>query len=144
MAGEGFKHVVGIAGDRGQLCLRMLCKEGGEESWKQVLADGLRGRNGERTGGIAGGGGDGFQSLIGEGGELLRIGQKGAASGGEGDFTGGAVEESCAKLGFKGFDLLRDGGLGEQELFGREAEVEMLGGSAEDAEAEVLHAVIGA
>lgn len=139
VVGDGFEHGIGVAADGGDGDAGVLAEEGGDEVWQEVLADGLGCTEGEGAGVGAGGAGDGFEGLIGEGFKLVSEGQEGGSSGGEGDAAAGAVEEGKAVLVFQGFDLLGDGGLGEEELFGGAGEVEVSGDGAEDLEAEVFH-----
>ena len=56
----------------------------------------------------------------------------------EGDAIAGAIEEANAEIVFEGFDLQRDGGLGEEKMFGGFAEIQMFGDGAKDFEAEVF------
>ena len=54
------------------------------------------------------------------------------------------MKERDAELRFERLDLLGDGGLGEEELFGGAAEAEVLRDGAEDDEAEVFDRHSGA
>ena len=117
----------------------MVFEEAGNEAREQILADGLRGGDGEASGGVSGSCGDGFAGFFGECGEFIRIGKQGFAGCGESDPASAAVEEGDGEFGLEGLDLLGDGGLGEQEFFGGLAEVQVAGDGAEDAEAEIFH-----
>jgi hypothetical protein len=57
---------------------------------------------------------------------------------GERDPIGGAVEQSHSKIVFERFDLERNGGLGEEQMFGGFAEIQVFSDRAEDFEAEIL------
>jgi hypothetical protein len=55
-----------------------------------------------------------------------------------GDAIGGAIEKANAEIVFERFDLKRDGGLGEKEVFRRLAKIEIFGNSAKNLETEVF------
>lgn len=136
---KSLKHGLGVASSDGDFDSRMIFQEAGDEAWQKVLADGLRGGDGEAAGGFSGGCGDGLASFFGESGEFIGIGKQGFAGKGERNPASAAVKEGDREFGFEGLDLLSDGGLGEQEFFGRLAEVQVPGDGAEDAEAEIFH-----
>ncbi len=128
-----------IATGDGDLDAEILFEKAGDEAWEQILADGLRGGDGESSGGVSGGCADGFAGFFGEGGKFLGVGQQGFAGCGQRDPASAAIEEGYGEFRFESLDLLGDGGLGEEEFFGGLAEVQVTGDGAEDAEAEIFH-----
>ena len=107
------------------------------------MTDRLRGGDGEASGGISGGCGDGFAGFFRERGEFVCIGEQGFTGCGERDAASAAIEEGDGELRLERLDLLGDGGLGEEEFFGCLAEVQVAGDGAEDAEAEIFHGFDG-
>jgi hypothetical protein len=51
---------------------------------------------------------------------------------------GRTVEQAHSEIVFERFDLERNGGLGEEQMFGSLAEIQVFGDRAEDFEAEIL------
>ena len=139
MLDEGFEYLLRVAAGYGDLDAGVVFEEAGDEAGQQILTDGLGGAEGEAAGGISRGRGDSFAGPFGERGDLGGEGKQCFSGGSEGDAASAAIEESDAELSFEGLDLLGDGGLGEEELFGGLAEVQVAGDGTEDAEAEVFH-----
>jgi hypothetical protein len=139
MLDERFEDGLGVASDHCDLDAWVVFEESSDEARQEILADGLRGRDSEASGGVSCGCGDGFACFFGERSEFIGVGKQGLASCGQGDPAATAIEEGDGELRFEGLDLLGDCGLGEQEFFGGLTEVQVPGDNAEDAEAEIFH-----
>jgi len=64
--GESFEDGLGVAAVDGDFDLGVFGEEAGDEPGQEVLADGLRGGDGERAGVAVGGGGYGLAGLLGD------------------------------------------------------------------------------
>ncbi len=93
---------LGIASGDGDFDAGMVFEEAGDEARQQILADGLRGGDGESSSGISGGCGDGFASLFGQRGEFIGVGKQGFAGCGKSDPAAAAVEEGGGEFRLRG------------------------------------------
>ncbi len=139
LIGEGKENLFGVAAGALDGEAGMQLEEAGQQIGKEILADGLRGTDAKLIEVCAGGFGDGLGGLVGEQFEAIGEAVEDCTGGSEGHAAAGAIEEGGAELIFESLDVLRDGGLGEEELFGGLAEAEALGHGSEDAKTEVLH-----
>jgi len=116
----------------------MLIEEGSKYARENVLRD--RGRNSE-------GKLSGDLSILrakflfrfgNEGGYFLRVAEQEGSLRSKRDAIGGAIEEANAEIVFEPFDLKRDGGLSEEEVFRRLAKIQMFCNGSKHLQAKVF------
>jgi hypothetical protein len=128
----------GIAAVERELNAGMLVEEGSEQAGENILRNRGGHAEGQISGDIAILRAELLLGLGNEGGYLLGVGEQEGSLRSQGNAIAGAIEETDAEIVFEGLDLERDGGLGEEKVFCRLAEVQMLGNGAEDFEAKVF------
>lgn len=128
----------GIAAAQGELDARVLVEEGSDEARENVLSDGGGNAEGEFAGEVSGGVAEVLLGLGCKRGEFGGVTKQDLALRRERNAIGGTVEKADAEIVFEGLDLECDRGLGEEEMLGSFAEVEVFGDRAEHFETEVL------
>ena len=135
---QKFDDFFGVAAVERELHAGMLVEEGTDETRKNVLGDRGGDAESEIAGGLAVIGGQLLFGFSGQRRDLFGVAEEGRSLRGEGDAIRGAIEETNSEIVLEGLDLERDGRLGQKQMLGGFAEVEMLGYGAENFEAEIL------